>query len=164
MTFTTLDIVFMLIILLAAIRGAIRGFVKEVGSTAALILGIAAAVFFSGTGAQFLADYIGDTVWTQLISFLIIFIIVYLVVKLFQNALSNLVERINLEKLDHALGLFVGIAEGTFLVFIVLFLLNLQPFFDPAGITKDSFFVRMLQPLLPYAAELFNFGQDTADV
>jgi membrane protein required for colicin V production len=164
MTFTTLDIIFSLIILFAAIRGSIRGFVKEVGSTASLILGIAAAVLFSGTGSRFLSQYIGDSVWTQLIAFLIIFIVVYLVVKLFENALSSLVERINLEKLDHALGLFIGTAEGLFFVFIILFLLNLQPFFDPAPITQDSFFVRMMEPLLPYAEELFSIRGDATHV
>lgn len=154
-----IDFVFAIIVVILAIRAAVRGFVKELLGTAALILGIVAAVLFSGFASGYIDQLIGPSVWTQVIAFLGIFLVVYLVVKIFEGALNRLIERIHLNQLDHALGLFVGIVEGIVVVFVLLLLIQIQPFFDPESLMAGSIFARVLLPFLPFAAEFLRTGR-----
>lgn len=151
-----LDIVFLLIIVFAAIRAAFRGFVKELLSTAALFGGIAVAVLFSGLAAVYLQPYVGEGPWAQVVAFLGLFLLVYFVLKIFESALNRLIERINLQNLDRALGFFLGLAEGIFLVFVVILLLQLQPVFDLEQTIAGSLVARVLLPLLPYVEQLIG--------
>lgn len=159
MELAAIDIVFAIIILILAIRAAIRGFVKELLGTAALILGIVAAVAFSGLAAQLIENLMGESVWSQVIAFLVIFLLVYLVVKIFETALNRLIERIHLNQLDHALGLFLGVVEGIVVVFVFLMLIQIQPFFEPESLMADSIFARILLPFMPFAAEFLRTGR-----
>lgn len=156
MTFEVIDIVFALLIVIAAIRGAFRGFVMEVGSMAALILSFACAIIFYKPVALILERQFGHSLWNPLISFLILFLLVYLLVKLVQRMLQNVIERLNLDRLDSALGFFLGIAEGLLVVGVALFVINWQPFFDPKGLLGSSFFARMLFPVLPSPERIFG--------
>ena len=157
--FSGIDIVFLVVIAFLAIRAAIRGFVKELLGTAALFLGIAVAVLFSGLAAQFIEEYMGPTIWSQVIAFLGLFLIVYIIVKVFEGALNRLIERIHLDQLDHALGFFLGLIEGLLVVFILLLLIQIQPFFEPDSLIADSFLARLMLPFLPFAAEFLRTGR-----
>ena len=143
-----LDIVFALIILLASIRGAVRGFVSEVLSMASVILAVAAAVLFSSHLAALISEIFGASIWSQVIAFLALFVVVYLIVKLLEGLLHSGVEKLHLRKLDRVLGFLLGIAEGFLVVFVALFLLHLQPFFDVRSLLQGSLFARFLIPLL----------------
>jgi len=156
LSFEVIDIVFGLLVVIAAIRGAFRGFVTEVGSMAALILGFGIAIIFYKSLSILLSTQFGESMWNQLIAFLILFLLVYLLVKLVQRLLQNVVERLNLDRLDSALGFFLGIAEGLLVVGVVLFIINWQPFFDPKSILGSSFFARMLFPVLPSPERIFG--------
>ena len=70
-----LDIVFLLIIVFAAIRAGFRGFVKELLSTAALFGGIAVAVLFSGIAAVYVQPWVGDGPLAQVVAFLGLFLL-----------------------------------------------------------------------------------------
>ena len=156
MMFEVVDIVFALLILIAAIRGAFRGFVTEVGSMAALILSFACAIIFYKPVAQILEKQFGHSLWNPLISFLILFLLVYLLVKLVQRMLQNVIDRLNLDRLDSAMGFFLGITEGLLVVGVALFIINWQPFFDPKSLLGSSFFARMLFPVLPSPERIFG--------
>ncbi|MFP4151889.1 MAG: CvpA family protein [Alkalispirochaeta sp.] len=153
-----LDIVFLVIALFFTLRVGIKGFVKEFMSMAAVLLGIAVAVLFSGVAAQYAEPHIGDGAWSQVVAFLALFLIVYVVVKLFESGLYRLVEHIHLEALDRALGFFLGLAEGVIAVFLLILVLQLQPVFDAETILAESVFARLLLPLLPYAQQFITFG------
>jgi len=156
LSFEVIDIVFALLVIIAAVRGAFRGFVTEVGSMAALILGFASAIVFYKPVALLLDRQFGHSMWNQLIAFLILFLLVYLLVKLVQRMLQNIIERLNLDRLDSALGFFLGLAEGLIVVGVVLFIINWQPFFDPKSLLGSSFFARMLFPVLPSPERIFG--------
>ena len=156
MSFEIIDIVFALLVVIAAIRGAFRGFVTEVGSMAALILGFGAAIVLYKPVALLLDRQFGHSTWNQLIAFLLLFLLGYLLVKLIQRMLQNVIERLNLDRLDSALGFFLGVAEGLLVVAAVLFVINWQPFFDPGNLLGSSFFARMLFPVLPSPERIFG--------
>lgn len=153
---TGLDVVLLIIILFLTIRGVFRGFVREFMAMASVILGITGAMLFSGTVAVLVEPWFGTGVWGQVISFLGIFLMVYLLVRIFENALNRLIDRINLESLDRAMGFFLGLGEGVLVSFVLVFLLQIQPFFDTQEILQESVVARLLTPLFPYAQRLFS--------
>ena len=151
-----IDVVFLIIVVFTSIRSGIRGFVKELMSMASVILGIGVAVLFSGVVAGYLDNYIGVSPWSQVISFLGLFLLTYVAVKIFESALDRLIERIHLDSLDHSLGFFLGILEGLVIVFLLLLLVQIQPFLDPRAIIEGSVFARLMSPLFPYISDFLS--------
>lgn len=163
MGFEAIDIFFLILLVFASIRAGIRGFVREFMAMASLIVGIGVAVLFSGVVAVQLEAHLGESIWNQIIAFLGLFLVTYLVLKIFEGALRALVERINADNLDHALGFFLGVGEGLLLIFVLLLLIQVQPFIDMENAIDESVFAIVLKPLLPYVDELLQFragGQD----
>ncbi len=156
MSFATIDIVFAILIVVLAVRGAIRGFVAESGSVAALFLGLGGAIALYKSLAALLTKWFGASLWNPLIAFLVLFLLIYLLVKALERLLAALFEKLSLERLDRALGLFLGLAEGLLLVGVLLFLLNWLPFVDTRGLLRGSLFARFLSPLLPSPERLFG--------
>ena len=156
MDFVAIDVVFALLLVFTTLRGAFRGFVTELLSMASLILGIVGAILFSGVVSSFLDRYLGESAWSQVAAFLAVFLVIYIVVKVFENALHRLIERIHLESLDHALGLFLGVVEGLLLTFVLILLIRVQPLFSSERVLEGSVFAQLLIPFLPQASEILN--------
>ncbi len=156
MEIAAVDIVALVIVLIFAVRCAFRGFIAEIMSFAAVIVGLAAAVIFGGMVSPFVGKYLGDTVWTPIASFLGIFLLSYLFVKLFEGALYRLVDKIHLEKMDQALGFFLGTIEGILFITLLVFLMRIQPLFDPEPLFSRSIIVPVLEKLIPLGSELIQ--------
>ena len=150
MGLAVIDIVFIGIIVLFSLHCAVRGFVKEVMSLAAVILGILLAIFFFRTGAEFIRDSFMPEVKTlpEIIAFIAIFFIVFSVVKLVEIMLKNIIEGIHLGGLDRVLGFIFGVAEGIIVVCLLLFVISVQSFFDSGRILEGSFFAELLLPVV----------------
>ena len=164
MNINPLDIVFIVILAAAAIRCTFKGFVAELMSMAALILGIVAAIFFSKAGAMLIDTYIGYSSWNQIIAFLVIFILVYLITKLVEGIIRRLLDRINLERLDKALGFFLGLAEGLIVIVFIVYLLEVQPIFDTEQLLESSFVARIVLEVVPIAVPAFDRIQESTGV
>ncbi|HUZ17904.1 MAG TPA: CvpA family protein [Spirochaetia bacterium] len=149
MALAPLDVIFLAIVGLAAIRCAMRGFVAEVMSVAAIIGGVVAAIFLSGPLARYIGQHYGDSVWNRIIAFLAIFVCCYLIVKIFERAIYRVVDGINLDKLDRALGFFLGVAEGLLVVVIVVLVMEAQPFFKVDNILAASRAAVIIMKLFP---------------
>ena len=156
MGFAAIDIVFLVLIVVLAIRGAIRGFVTEIGSVAALVVGLGGAILFYKPLAALIGRLFGISMWNPLIAFLILFLILYLVIKLLEHLLHAMFDKLNLERLDRAIGFFLGLAEGLLAVCVLLFLLNWQPLFDARKLLEHSLFARVLSPILPSPQRIFG--------
>jgi len=77
-----IDIVFLLCILMAVIRGIRQGFVIAVLSGLALVVGLAAAIKLSATVALHLKDTVQvSSRWLPVLAFILVFICVVLVVR-----------------------------------------------------------------------------------
>ncbi len=123
---------------------------------AAIILGIGGAIFFSKSLSILIENYFGESIWNQVISFLVLFLLIYITVKLLESLIHNIFIKLSLERLDKALGFFLGIAEGFLLVCIILIILNWQPFFEINYLLEDSLFAKILFPLLPSPDRIFK--------
>ena len=140
MSFTVVDYIFLAIILIFALAALIKGFVNELFGKASWILGILAGVLFYADIAVLLENKIASVVIRNICAFLLLFVVVFLAIKIIGMIISKLFEVSILKSLDKALGLFFGLVEGCAIVGFIIFLINLQPFFDPKSLFQDSFF------------------------
>ncbi|MDR3336501.1 MAG: CvpA family protein [Treponema sp.] len=146
-----IDIVFILLILLFAVRGALKGFIEEVTAMASVVLALGAAFFFHRKGAEFLIEkyFPGGKVLPGILAFLGLFVIVFVAVKLLGFLLRDISSRISLlDTGDHLLGFLFGILEGVVLVSLLLWIMTIQPFLDAAPVLEHSIFAEILLPFI----------------
>ena len=145
-----IDLVFLGIIAVFAIRCGVHGFVGELMSIAALILGLFTAIFFFRTGGQIVRDRFlpGMIIVPEVIAFVLLFLCAFGVVKLVEILLKSIVESIQFGAADRFLGIIFGLAEGLVIICLLLFLVTIQPFFDPRPLLKGSIFADILLPFI----------------
>ena len=150
MNIAAVDILFIVIIAIFTLRCAVRGFVSEVMSVAAMVLGLLSAIFFFRKGALIIRGRFMPEMETlpKIIAFAALFLIVFVAVKILGKMLKEILQGVKLDGLDRFLGFIVGLAEGVIVVCLLLFLINVQPFADPAQILERSFFAEMLMPFI----------------
>ena len=150
MTFSIVDIVFIGLIGLFMIRCYLNGFVSELLSMAGIVLGILAALFFYRSGAEFLRSKFWPDLNTipEIVAFVSLFVVVFIIVKMLEIMLIDIIDNVSLTKADSYIGIFFGMAQGIAVVSLILFILKIQPLFDSSEILSDSFFARILLPLI----------------
>ena len=150
MNVNALDIIFILLITIFIIRCYLKGFLSEFLTMSALVLGILASLFFYKNGGEYLRSQFwpGVEVIPEVVAFLALFLIVFITVKILEIMLKGIIERVQLSGADRFLGIFFGLAEGIAVVSFILFILRIQPLFDPASILSESLFARLLLPFI----------------
>ncbi len=144
----TIDIIFLIILVISIIRVTVKGFIDEFFSKAAVIVGAIVAVLFYKLLSPAIASLLNDSFLSPVVSFLILFLATYLVIKLLQVLIGSLFENESLRNLDKALGSFLGLIEGILIIIIILMILNLQPFFDTNELLGNSIFAEILSPFV----------------
>ncbi len=85
-----LDIVLVVLLILSAVNGFVKGFVEELAGLVALILGIWVAIHFSDTVADFMVNRFN---WNfehlSMVAFLITFLIVVILVSILGHMSTN---------------------------------------------------------------------------
>lgn len=148
--FMPIDFVFVILILIFTIRCAIRGFISEVMSMAAVVLGLLASLFFFKKGGAYISERFMPKypTFSDVIAFILLFLIVFLVMKILERLLKDIIEGIKLGKADRFLGFLFGIIEGFIVTGLILFIITVQPLFDPQKVLNNSFFAGILLPLI----------------
>jgi membrane protein required for colicin V production len=150
MNISVIDIIFILLLTIFIIRCYLKGFVSELLTMSAIVLGLLASLFFFKNGGEFLRV----TFWPNLklipeiIAFIALFVIVFISVKILELMLKGIIQRIHLSGADRFLGIFFGLAEGVVVIALVVFILRIQPLFDPSSILSESVFARILLPII----------------
>ena len=151
-----IDVVCGVILLAAAIRVAVRGFVAEVFSVGAVVAGLAAAVVGHPPAARQLAEWWGDGWWNVVVAALVLFVAGYLLVKLVEAMFESFFSSMRLKGLDRILGLAMGSAEGLIVVYLLLFLLHVQTVVETASWFAGSLVQELLLPwmldIMPFPA------------
>ena len=152
---SVIDMVFLILIALMAIRGYVKGFIAEFFSWAALVLAIWVAVLLHPAGAEFIRSKIMENVKyvPEILAFIAIFIIVMLFVKMFERILKDVIMGAKLGGANKVLGAVFGFAEGLTLTALILFILGVQPIFDASNIIADSTFAQILLPIIKVPLE-----------
>lgn len=141
----------LIMLLLAGIRTAFTGFVREISTLAWLIFGTAGGFLFSGMLAPLFERWLGPGPLNQVLGFLAIFLLVFLIVSIAASSIRSMLENAELQSLDKGLGFLLGVLEGVIIVFAVFFVLNLQTIWPVHEQLSASMASRILSPFLPYA-------------
>jgi membrane protein required for colicin V production len=119
------DIVLVVLIVGAAINGFTKGFFVELASIASLILGIWAAVEFSGFVQQWLSKYL---TWShdamRLASFILIFVFVVIVVHLIATLTEKFVKAIALSIFSRLAGAIFGAIKAAFIISLLMIVIS----------------------------------------
>ena len=153
------DLILIIILIAAAIRGFVKGFFVEFASVAALILGVVCAMMFSGYVRNWLTGVVSwrpETIKT--IAFVIIFISVVIAVHLIANALEKFVRAIALGILSRLGGAVFGVIKTAFILSFLMYVVARIEAYDVTIIPKEpKSNSKYYAPIEKLAPNLFPF-------
>jgi membrane protein required for colicin V production len=148
-----IDIICIILLVLAVIRGYQRGLIVGIFALLAIIIGLAAAMKLSIV----VAGYLGDTVkisdrWLPVISFAVVFIGVVLLVRLGANAIEKAVQAITLGWLNRLGGIILYVVIYITAFSVILFYLEMLGLIRSETISKSATYT-LIQPWGPKAID-----------
>ena len=157
-----IDMIFMLLIALMVIHGYVKGFIEEIFSWVAIVLGILAAFFLHSAGADYIRKRAMQDVRfvPEILAFAAIFLIIMLFLKMVERILKDVIMEAKLGNVNRSLGAIFGLIEGLVLTTLILFILSVQPLFDPSKLIGDSIFAEILLPVIKIPV---NRGKEIVD-
>jgi membrane protein required for colicin V production len=157
-----IDIIIIIALGFAMVRGFINGLVKEVASLAALILGIWGAIRFSSFTAEKLYDYFDLTgKYVGIISFLVTFGIIVVIIHFIGVLVDKLVDAVALGFINRLLGIVFGLFKSVLIMSVVLVVLNAvdvrRPFLPKEKI-EQSFLYNPVSDIAPAIFPIIGEG------
>jgi len=124
-----LDLIIIATMVFLIVRGVFRGFFREIGSLAGVILGIWLANLYQPQMTVYLKEYLPSTTFLPFISFALIFALVLVFCNLAGWGLKMLLKKAFLGWADRTLGAGFAVLKGVILTYLVIVLLT---FFVPS--------------------------------
>ena len=119
-----IDTAILIVIAISAAFGLWRGFVKEVLSLLSWIAALLVARVYSVPIAGLLVNMIESESIRCVAAFALLFVIVIMIGTLINHFMAKLLTITGLKFLDRLLGAVFGLARGTGIVLVILFILN----------------------------------------
>jgi membrane protein required for colicin V production len=143
-----LDYVLFAIIALAALRCWFRGIIGEVLSTAAVLGGLLAGIFFYRPIGSWISSLVSIGSFEPIAGFIASFAIVFIIVKIIERSLRSVLENLNLDFLDKLLGFAFGALEGIIVAAVIILVLRYQPVVNVKTLLDESLVARLLLPII----------------
>jgi membrane protein required for colicin V production len=161
-----IDLIIIVLLILALVKGFTDGLVKEVASLAALILGIWGAIRFSSFTAAKLYEWFDMSgQYVGIISFMVTFGIIVVIIHFIGALADKLIEAVSLGFLNRLLGIVFGVFKSVLILSVFFVILNAidakRPFLPKQKIEESMFY----NPIADIAPALFpiigegNFNQ-----
>jgi membrane protein required for colicin V production len=151
-----LDIIFVVLLVLGAIKGYQRGLIVGVFSFVSIIIGLAAAMKLSAVAASYLGDNVNVSgEWMPIISFAIVFIIVVLLVRWGANVIQRTVEISMLGWVNRLGGVILYVALFVTVFSVLLFYADQVQLINESAKNK-SLSYQVVQPWGPHAINAFG--------
>ncbi len=140
-----IDATIVIILILSVVNGFINGFVKEVASLAALILGIWGAIKFSFFTAEKLYDFFDMTgQYVGIIAFIITFGAIVVVIHFIGIVADKIVSAIALGFVNRLLGIAFALLKTVMILSVIFAVLNAidakKPFLPKTTIERSKFY------------------------
>ncbi len=150
-----LDILYLVLLIIAIVKGFQRGLIVGIFSFLAVVIGLAAAMKLS----TLMAVYLGNNTsvskqWLPFLSFTLVFIGVVLLVRLGANLLQKGVALVTLGWLDKLGGILLYVLLYTFVYSVVLFY-GVQLHLVKDKTIEDSVCYAYISPLGPWVINAF---------
>jgi membrane protein required for colicin V production len=141
-----IDLIIVVLLILSVLRGFTDGFVKEVASLLALVLGIWGAIKFSTFTAARLYDWFDMTgQYVGIISFLVTFLIIVVIIHFVGTLADKMIEAISIGFLNRLLGMVFGLIKNVLILSVIFTILNVMdvkhPFLPKAKIEESKFYM-----------------------
>ena len=144
------DIALIVFILIGAISGYREGFLMELFSLAALILGILGAFKLMGYAIVLLSEEfdINETILPY-VAFAVVFVAILIAVRLLGTLIKVSIDRTFLGRIDQAAGAGLGVVKAAFLLSVVLWIANTMDFDLPEKWTAESWLLPRVEAFAP---------------
>lgn len=120
-----IDLVLGILLIIAAIQGFRKGFIIELASLAALILGIWGGIKFSDFTAAFITKHTGYTSdHLSTIAFVVTFIAIVILIHIMGKMLDTIVKAVFLGFLNRLAGIIFGVLKTAIILSILLLLFD----------------------------------------
>ena len=158
---TQVDNLILAVIAISSAFGVRRGFIKEIMSLLSWIAALLVSRVYSVSLASILENLIDNPSVRYVIAFSVLFVIIIMLGTLLNHFLSKLLVVTGLKIIDRLLGAVFGVARGTVIVLVFLFVLNVfvsesewwqQSTLIPYGmvlIEESQFFIGDMDALSP---------------
>lgn len=147
---STVDIALTVIILIGAFSGYREGFLMELFSFAAILLGVLGAFKLMGYAMILLADEfnINKTVLPY-VAFALVFIAILIAVRLVGKILKVSIDKTFLGQIDQVAGAGLGLLKAVFLLSVSLWILDALDFELPEKWTSNSWLLPRIESFAP---------------
>lgn len=158
---TQVDNLILAVIAISSAFGVRRGFIKEIMSLLSWIAALLVSRVYSVSSASILENLIDNPSVRYVIAFSVLFVIIIMLGTLLNHLMSKLLVVTGLKTIDRLLGAVFGVARGTVIVLVFLFVLNVfvsesewwqQSTLIPYGmvlIEESQFFIGDMDALSP---------------
>lgn len=158
---TQVDNLILAVIAISSAFGVRRGFIKEIMSLLSWIAALLVSRVYSVSLASILENLIDNPSIRYVIAFSVLFVIIIMLGTLLNHLMSKLLVVTGLKTIDRLLGAVFGVARGTVIVLVFLFVLNVfvsesewwqQSTLIPYGmvlIEESQFFIGDMDALSP---------------
>ncbi|HKM93356.1 MAG TPA: CvpA family protein [Prolixibacteraceae bacterium] len=120
-----IDIIIIVLLVISAIRGAVKGFIYEITSLIALIAGVWGAIELSGASETFLIEKLNlNNNYVHIIAFVVTFLLIIILVHFIGKAVEKAIETIKLNFINRLLGFGFALLKSAFILGIVLVLIG----------------------------------------
>lgn len=147
---STADIALLLLILIGAFSGYRQGFLLELFSFAAIILGILGGFKLMGEAMLFLAEEfdINQTILPY-VAFAVVFLAILIGVRLLGKLIKVTIDKTFLGHVDQAAGAAIGLLKAAFLLSVCLWILDALDFDLPEKWTHNSWLLPRIESFAP---------------
>ena len=157
-----IDATIVVILILSMVMGFINGFVKEVASLAALILGIWGAIKFSTFTAAKLYDYFDMTgKYVGVIAFVVTFMLIVVIIHFVGILADKVVNAVSLSFINRVLGIAFGLLKSVLIMsvfFVILNVIDAQKPFLPKDKIEKSIFYNPISDIAPTIFPIIGEG------
>jgi len=158
-----IDLVFLILLLWAAYKGFTKGFIIQLATLAALLLGIVGAIKFSDITSGYIVKHFEiSQQYLQILSFAITFIIIVILVHFLARLINKLLDAIALGIVNRILGIIFSVLKTAFIISIVLVLVNKADKaykFIPDQTKNNSLLYNPLSNFAPMIFPYLNFNK-----
>lgn len=144
------DIVIILIVVLSALFGVWRGFVREVLSVVGWVAALLVAKIYSPHLSPLFTGLVSNDTARYVLAFALLLFLTLLLGALVTHFMSKLIHLVGLQVTDRLLGTLFGFARGVIIVAIIVFFA--RPFYEEALWWQAS-------QLMPHVSDLIDWSR-----